>query len=324
MSCDSTLAHQLLWKMKYIRSVEETIAQRYSEQKMRCPTHLCVGQEAIAAGVAGVLRKDDFMVSTHRAHGHYLAKGGSLKKMMAEIYGKSSGCSSGKGGSMHLIDKSVGFMGSTAIVGNTIPVGVGLGFSIQIQQTDQVSCVFFGDGAVEEGVFYESVNFAVLKQLPVLFICENNLYSVYSHLTSRQPEDRRIYKMIQAMGLESEQGDGNRVVEVYEKVRQAVGDIRQKKGPRFLEFSTYRWREHCGPNFDNNLGYRTEQEFLDWKDYDPITLFEQQLLQTQTMTVEQIEKFQTQIDYEVEEAFQFAEESFFPHPEEAFSHLFKE
>src|SRR5476649_1203872 len=158
--------HDLLRAMMRIRSVEETIAERYREGKMRCPTHLCTGQEAVSAAVGMALRPDDFAVSTHRAHGHYLGKGGDLKRMMAEIHGKSTGCSAGKGGSMHLVDRSVGFMGSTAIVGNTVPVGVGLGLSIQLHGTDQVSTVFLGEAVVEEGVFFESVNFAVLRGLP--------------------------------------------------------------------------------------------------------------------------------------------------------------
>ncbi|MFH1309967.1 MAG: thiamine pyrophosphate-dependent dehydrogenase E1 component subunit alpha, partial [Candidatus Omnitrophota bacterium] len=232
--------------MKRIRFTEETIARRYNEWKMRCPTHLCTGQEAIAAAAGLALRKDDFVVSTHRAHGHYLAKGGNLKKMIAEIYGKASGCSGGKGGSMHLIDKTVGFMGSTAIVGGTIPIAVGLALSIQLHGTDQISCTFFGDGAVEEGVFYESVNFAALKKLPVLFICENNFYSVYSPLKVRQPEGRKIYKMVEAIGIPSEQIDGNNAPEVYHKLKLAARSIRKGEGPRFLEFLTYRWREHCG------------------------------------------------------------------------------
>ena len=206
---------ELLFKMKYIRGVEETIAERYNEQKMRCPTHLCTGQEAVAAAAGTVLRKDDFAVSSHRAHGHYLGKDGSLKRMIAEIYGKETGCSRGKGGSMHLIDQEVGFMGSTAIVGGTIPVGVGLGLSIQLKKTDQVSCVFLGDGSVEEGVFYESVNFAVVKKLPVVFICENNFYSVYSPLSVRQPEGRSISKMVKAMGAQVYNCDGNDPLKIF-------------------------------------------------------------------------------------------------------------
>ena len=169
---------RFLYQMKRIRIIEETIAARYCEGKMRCPTHLCSGQEAVAVGTCAALRPCDFVVSTHRSHGHYLAKGGNLKELIAEIYGKAAGCSSGKGGSMHLIDENVRFMGSTSIVGGTIPVGTGIGLSILLNGKDQISCVFLGDGAVEEGVFYESLNFAALKKLPVLYICENNIYCI--------------------------------------------------------------------------------------------------------------------------------------------------
>ena len=252
--------------MLRIRLIEESIAEKYSEQKMRCPTHLSIGQEAISVGVCGNLSNEDFLMSTHRAHAHYLAKGGNLKAMLAEIYGKKTGCSGGMGGSMHLIDKSVGFMGSTAIVANTIPVAVGLGMSLKIKQQENISCVFFGDGAVEEGAFYESINFALVHRLPVLFICENNLYSVYSGLDVRQPKNRKIYDMAKGIGISSDSGDGNKLEEVYEMTRQAKTKILSNEGPQLLEFSTYRWREHCGPNYDNDIGYRDEEEFLNWKE----------------------------------------------------------
>jgi len=309
--------------MKRIRAVEETIAERYNDGKMRCPTHLCTGQEAVAAGVGAVLRKDDFVVSTHRAHGHYLTKGGDLNRMMAEIYGKATGCSSGKGGSMHLIDESVGFMGSTSIVGGTIPVGTGIGFSISLHGTDQISCVFLGDGATEEGVFYESINFAALKKLPVMYICENNLYSVYSPLGVRQPAGRNIFEMVRCLGVQSESGDGNDVLDVYTKVSSAVKSIRAGNGPYFLEFSTYRWREHCGPNFDNDIGYRTEDEYLHWKTKDPIESLEATMLQNQTITSGEIVQMDEQLTSEVTGAFEFAETSPFPSPAEVSSHLFQ-
>ena len=256
--------------MLLVRLAEEEIAARYHEGKMRCPTHLSIGQEAVAAATGAALRNTDLAVSTHRAHAHYLGKGGELKSMIAEIYGKSAGCSKGRGGSMHLVDLRVGFMGSTAIVGNSIPVGVGLGLSLQLQKKDDIAVVFLGDAAVEEGVFYESANFAVLKKLPVLFICENNLYSVYSPLAVRQPEGRVIHKMVQALGMPGADGDGNDVLECYAKISESVKRIRQGEGPEFLEFYTYRWREHCGPNYDNDIGYRTEAEFLEWKAKDPL------------------------------------------------------
>lgn len=307
---------ELLYRMKLIRMVEEDIAVRYPESQMRCPTHLCTGQEAVSAAVGLVLRRDDFAVSTHRAHGHFLGKGGNLNALIAEIYGKATGCSAGKGGSMHLIDKSVGFMGSTAIVGGTIPIGVGLGLSIQLYNTDQVSCVFLGDAAIEEGVFYESVNFAVLKKLPVLFVCENNLYSVYSSLKVRQPKGRAIYKMVEAIGCPAEQSDGNNVESVYKKVSNVVCRIRRGQGPYFFEFLTYRWREHCGPNFDNDLGYRTNQEYLKWKKRDPILFFEKILLNRKVIKKTDIIEINRDIKRKVDLAFIFAENSPFPRVDE--------
>jgi len=321
---NTALGVELLLRMKRIRLTEETIAERYCEWKMRCPTHLCTGQEAVAAAVGLALRTNDFAMSTHRSHGHYLGKGGDLKKMIAEIFGKATGCSSGKGGSMHLIDLDVGFKGSTAIVGGSIPVGVGLGLSIKLHGTDQISCVFFGDGSTEEGVFYESLNFAVLKRLPVLFICENNLYSVYSPLSVRQPAGRKIYEIAGAIGCMAAHGEGNDALEIYKLVSEAIKDLRNGNGPRFFELATYRWREHCGPNFDNDIGYRTEKEFLSWKDRDPIRFLEKSLLSQSTITPVDIEKMEASLQKEVDEAFEYAENSPFPAEEEAFSDLFRE
>ncbi|OGW74254.1 MAG: hypothetical protein A3J81_00010 [Nitrospirae bacterium RIFOXYB2_FULL_43_5] len=215
-------------------------------------------------------------------------------------------------------------MGSTAIVGGTMPLGVGLGLSIKLKGTDQVSCVFFGDGSVEEGVFYESVNFAVLKKLPVIFMCENNFYSVYSPLKVRQPEGREIYQMVQAMGCTAEQGDGNNVLEVYQRVSAVVEAMRKGSGPHFFEFKTYRWREHCGHNYDNDLGYRTNEEYLSWKEKDPICYLESYLLEKSIITQNAISDMHMKIQKEVDAAFDFAEQSPFPQPENAYSNLFKE
>lgn len=292
--------------MLRIRLTEESIAERYSEQKMRCPTHLSIGQEAVSVGVCTNLSQRDLVLSSHRAHAHYLAKGGSLKRMIAEIYGKKTGCSKGMGGSMHLIDKSVGFMGSSAIVANTIPVAVGLGLSLKLKESNNLSCVFFGDGAVEEGVFYESVNFAILHGLPVLFVCENNLYSVYSGLEVRQPKGRKIYEMVKGLGIESDYGDGNNVSEVSEKVAIAKEKIFEGEGPQFLEFETYRWREHCGPNYDNDIGYRDEKEFLEWKKRDPIENILKRINKNKSLAIRE------KINKEINEAFNFAERSPFP------------
>jgi len=318
-----SLEWQLLFRMKRIRHVEDEIARCYGEEKMRCPTHLSIGQEAVAAGVGLALRRDDFAVSTHRAHAHYLGKGGDLRAMVAEIYGKATGCSRGRGGSMHLIDLAVGFEGSTAIVASSIPVGVGLALSAQLHGTDQLCCIFLGDGAVEEGVFYESVNFAAVRRLPVLFLCENNLYSVYSPLSVRQPAGRKIHEMVGAIGVETAHGDGNDADEVYRTTAEAIRGIREGSGPRFLEFSTYRWREHCGPNYDNDIGYRTEEEFIEWKARDPIPRYERRLLAAGLLSQNDVAAMQLAIEREVGDAFEFADASPFPDPADAGINLYR-
>jgi len=316
------IAKQLLFQMRRIRHVEQEIARRYGEGKMRCPTHLSVGQEAVSAAVGLALQCSDLAVSGHRAHAHYLGKGGSLPAMLAEIYGRIGGCSRGKGGSMHLIDESVGFMGSTAIVAGTIPVGVGLAYGMKCKRTDQVSCVFHGDAAVEAGVFFESVNFAVVKKLPVLFLCENNLYSVYSPLSVRQPEGRSIAKMAEGLGMKTSSGDGNNVAEVYTKTIEALASIRAGGGPQLLEFSTYRWLEHCGPNYDNDIGYRTEAEYLSWKAREPIARFESALVADGIVSVAEVAQMDLDIECEVIAAFEFADASPFPATTSAYTDLY--
>ena len=308
--------------MYRIRAVEEEIARRYPEGKMRCPVHLSIGQESIPAAFAESVNTTDFAVSTHRGHAHYLAKGGNLNAMIAEIYGKATGCAKGKGGSMHLIDLAINFMGTSAIVGNSIPIGVGLALSAQLKGTNQVSCVFLGDGAVEEGEFYESVNFAAVRGLPVLFICENNLYSVYSPLSVRQPKGRSIAKMVEAMGLKVAIGDGNDVISTYNIIKHAVTEIRNSSGPQFLEFSTYRWREHCGPHFDNDIGYRTEQEFLEWQQRDPLRCLEDDFKQMPSSVIKQVDEIKAQVTADIREAFELAESAPFPLQSEAYEGVY--
>ena len=308
------LYHNLFFQMLRIRMIEETIANHYSQQKMRTPVHLSIGQEAAAVASGAVLQKTDYAVSGHRAHAHYLAKGGSLNAMIAEIHGKVTGCCRGRGGSMHLIDQSVGFMGSTAIVGNTIPIGVGLGLSIQLSGDNRVSCIYLGDGAIEEGVFYESLNFAVLKKLPVLFICENNLYSVYTPLSKRQPLQRKIYEMVRAIGAHTNLVEnGYDVLSCYNVLNKMVGCVREGNGPGFVEIYTYRYREHCGPNYDNDIGYRTTEEYESWLKRDSIAAFQQQV----NISDAEFHDMQNKIIFEINAAFTFADQSDFPDSREA-------
>lgn len=307
----------LFRQMLRIRLVEEAIADHYPEQKMRTPVHLSIGQEAVAVAAGNALRKTDYAISTHRSHAHYLGKGGSLPAMLAELHGKVTGCCRGRGGSMHLIDAAVGFMGSTAIVGNTIPIGVGLGLSIQLAEENKVSCVFVGDGAIEEGVFYESLNFAVLKKLPVLFVCENNRYSVYTPIEKRQPNGRLIRDVAKSIGALIDHGDGNDVIDCYQKITKAADALRQGSHPWFLEFDTYRWREHCGPNYDNHLGYRSVEEFEYWRARDPIPQFKQYLLDHQLCTQDMFQHMEEEIHQEIQMGFDFAKGSSFPDSIEA-------
>ncbi len=304
--------HSLLASLMRIRTVEEKIVELYPEQQMRCPVHLSIGEEAVAAGVCANLNKDDYVLSNHRSHAHYLAKGGNLKMMMAEVYGKATGCSKGKGGSMHLIDLEAGFLGAAPIIGSTIPITVGTAFGTMMRGESHVSVTFFGDAASEEGVLYESLNFASLKKLPVVFVCENNLYSVYSPLSVRQPPGREIFRLAEGHNIPSYQGDGNNIVEVYEMAREAVKHAREGKGPTFLEFKTYRWREHVGPYYDNDLGYRTEKEFLEWRKRCPLETYREKILKEGLITQEEYDRIAQKISAEMDEAVAFAKASPFP------------
>ena len=223
---------------------------------------------------------------------------------------------------MHLIDLNVNFMGSTAIVGNSLPIGAGLALTIRIENSNKVSCIFLGDGCVEEGVFHETINFCALNKLPVLFVCENNLYSVYSSMSVRQPKNRSITKMVNAMGIKSFNADGNDVLKIYNIVSRELSKIRSGFGPRFIEFDTYRWREHCGPNYDNDLEYRTESEFQKWKDRCPIETFKERLLEAEIVTDQNLQNMADDISREIEEAVAFAQECPFPDTGRLMKHIY--
>jgi pyruvate dehydrogenase E1 component alpha subunit len=319
---DLKLKKKLYYDMLRVRLIEEAIGEHYREQEMRCPVHLGIGQEAIAVGVCANLNRLDYVMSTHRSHLHYLAKGGDIKAMLAEIYGKSTGCSRGKGGSQHLIDIEAGFLGATPIVGSIIPVAVGVAFGVSMKNEERVVVVFFGDAAVEGGIFSESLNFASLKKLKIIFVCENNLYSVYTHLRERQPINRSNVDIAIAHGVCGFEADGNDVVEVYESMSRTIEDVRRGLGPAYVEYKTYRWREHCGPNFDNDLGYRAEAEYLSWRKRCPIESFENQLKKEEALAEVEINHIKAEIESEIEEAFAFAKNSEFPDSVELYSDLY--
>ena len=315
---------RLLRAMMRIRLSEEAIADRYAEQQMRCPVHLSIGQEGVAVGVCATLRAGDYTMSTHRAHAHYLAKGGSLKAMLGELYGKETGCCGGRGGSMHLVDRSVGFLGATPIVGSSLPVAVGTAFGSQLQGEDRVTVAFFGEGTTEEGVFAESVNFAALKRLPVVFVCENNLYSVYSPPEVRFHPDRDRVALAKAHGIAAGKGDGNDVEQVLAMTGEAVAAVRAGSGPAFLEFDTYRWREHCGPNYDNDIGYRTEEEFLAWQAQCPVSGYRSLLLEQGVVDGAALDGIEAEIGREIEAALADARQASFPSVESMAADLYAE
>ena len=314
----------LYYSMLRIRMVEERIAKLYSEQEMRCPVHLSIGQEGVAVGVCEHLQKNDIVMSAHRAHAHYLAKGGNLKAMLAELHGKSTGCAMGKGGSMHLIDLESGFFAAVPIVGSTIPIAVGVAWAFKMKKSTNIVTVFLGDGATEEGVFFESLDFASLKNVPILFVCENNFYSVYSNLKVRQAPQRKISVLAESHGIKTFTGDGNDVQQVSEMTREAIKFIKGSNKPVFLELETFRWLEHCGPNGDDELGYRELGELEKWIKKCPIESYKNTIIEKSIVTESEITQIIENINSEINDAFNFAKESVFPGLELLNQHIYKD
>ena len=243
----------LLEELLRVRISEMTLADKYKLQLMKTPTHFGVGQEAVAVGVCSALNKDDYVFSHHRSHNHYIAKGGNFFKLASELLGRETGCSRGRGGSVHLTDIDVGFVASTAILGETVAAAVGGALSLSMDKKSNIVTTFFGDATLEEGIFYECLIYASLKNLPVLFVCENNGYATESSLDVRQPEGFDFCKRVDAFGLRSKNIDGNDVEQVYIETSNAIEYIRNEKRPFFLECNTYRWLEHVGPYYDHEL-----------------------------------------------------------------------
>ncbi len=296
-----------------IRRVEEEVAAVYPTDKIKSPVHLSIGQEAVSVGVCEALRKDDIVFGTYRSHALYLAKGGDVRKMVAELYGKMTGCAKGKGGSMHLIDAGARVMGASAVVGTTIPQAVGYAYALKLKRQDAVVVSFFGDGAVDEGVFHESLNFAALKSLPIVFICENNSYAIHTHQLRRQ-KLANICERARAYGMPAEQIPDNDVVRIYERVSAAVEKMRSgKAGPVFFECLTYRLKEHVGPNDDFHLGYRSREEAERWIENDPIRRL------AKAIDAAQRQKIESEVEAEIRDAFAFAEESPFPESAELYT-----
>jgi pyruvate dehydrogenase E1 component alpha subunit len=299
------LFHQAL----RIRLVEQRIIELYPSDKIQSPVHLSIGQEAVAVGTCQDLRPSDLLFGSYRSHAFYLAKGGSLNEMMAELYGKHTGCGGGKAGSMHLTAPEVGFMGSSAVVASTIPHAVGAALAAKRRGTDQVIVTVFGDGATEEGVYHESLNFAALHRLPVLFLCENNGLAVHSRIEQRQAYE--IEEHAKSYGIATRVcADGIDFTRVYDVVSAAIADVRRSRLPQFVECRTYRYLEHVGIGEDHHVGYRSPAEAEPWKGQDP-------LIANRTL----IERFTPSIVAEIDRAIAFAEASPWPGPESLLAHV---
>jgi TPP-dependent pyruvate/acetoin dehydrogenase alpha subunit len=303
--------------MYRIRFVEERIVKIYHTDRIKSPVHLSIGQEAPSVGVCAALRLTDVVFGTYRGHALYLAKGGDLNRMVAELYGKASGVAKGKAGSMHLADASVLMMGTSAIVATTIPHAVGYALAEKFRGRDTVVAVFFGDGASEEGVLHESANFAALHMLPVLFVCENNFYAIHTPLKSRVPMPNYCARM-EAYGIPSRKILRNNVLETAQTAGEMIGQMREGRiGPAFLEIETYRWREHVGPGEDWALGYRSREEAEPWIRGDEVERIGRQLDLDVRTSIEHA------VETEVETAFRLAEEAAFPSDEELLTDVFQ-
>ena len=294
--------------MLEIRLSEERIAAMHLKKEITGPVHLYTGQEAIAAGVCAHLNKDDYVFSNHRSHGHFIAKGACLEALFAELFGRLGGCSKGKGGSMHLVDTSVGYMGSSSIVAGNIPICVGVGLALKLKRSRNISVCFFGDGAVDEGAFYESLNFASLKDLPVFFVCENNFYAICSHQSKRQKNDD-IYKRSIALGVPAKRLDGNDVLEIEAESARIIKSMRRQQGPYLIECRTYRWMSHAGPKEDTHLGYRCQEELDYWKSRCPIKRMEGFLFKKNIITKQQSMDIRSDILGRIDQAVSFARRS---------------
>jgi TPP-dependent pyruvate/acetoin dehydrogenase alpha subunit len=298
-----------------IRRVEEKIIDVYPSDRVKSPVHLSIGQESVSVGVCAALAPDDIAFGTYRGHALYLAKGGDLKRMIAELYGKVDGASRGKAGSMHLIDLSANMMGTSAIVATTIPQAVGYAFALKTRQAKQIVVCFFGEGAMDEGVCYESLNFAALKKLPILFICENNHYAIYSHIRERMPHPDPCERAA-VFRIPNERIEGGDTLKIRDASQKAVAKVRAGEGPQFIECMTYRWRDHVGPDEDRKWKYRADEELDDWIRRDELKRLGEMLDAGERQQIE------AAADAEIAAAFDYAEVSVFPGPEELATNVF--
>ncbi len=306
-----------------LRRTEETLAELYREQEMRTPTHFGIGQEAVASGVSEALAPEDVVYSHHRCHNHYLARGGSVEALAAELYGRETGCSRGRGGSVHLTARERGFVVSSAIVGETVAVATGSALAFKMDGVPRVAVTFFGEATWEEGIIYECLNYASIRRLPVFFVCENNLYSTESPLAVRQPPGTDLCERAGAFKIPAERIDGNDVAGVYAAARRALDGIRGGEGPYLLECMTYRWREHVGPLYDHEMGrtYRSRAELEEWMARCPVKRARQRLLDGRHAAEGEIVLWEGEIEREIAAAVKAAKAAPQPSPADLFEHV---
>lgn len=308
-------------KMLSIRIAEEEIAKYYLENKVMSFVHFYVGQEAVAVGVCDALTREDRAMGNHRSHGHYLAKGGALKPMLCELLGKAEGCCRGKGGSMHMIDKSVNFIGSTPILGSVVPLANGSAFEQKYSKRSSVTAVFCGDGAFEEGVVYETLNLAALFKLPLLLVIENNLYSVNSKIKDRRSAEHDVEKIVTGFGVTYVKADGNDYHDVHTKAQKLVEHIRAGKGPAVLECITYRHMAHSAPIFDDAQGYREEDVLEKRLEKDSVKKLKNELLE-KGVAADDLSKLENDIRAEVFASLQYAVAAPYPAPESLYTDVY--
>ena len=323
MRIDSKKKTELYQTMLRIRRFEEKVIDLYARQQIPGIVHLYIGEEAVASGVCANLRKDDYITSTHRGHGHCIAKGGDLRLMMAELFGKVTGYCHGKGGSMHIANIDLGILGANGIVGGGLPIAGGAALSIKMRGTDQVAVSFFGDGACNQGTFHESLNLAAAWRLPVVYVCENNQYGL-STAQQRVGAIQDYYLRKEAYGIEGCKVDGNDVLAVYEAAQEAVGRARQGKGPTLIECKTYRWRGHYEGEADRTYLYRTKEEIEQWMKRCPIERFKKTLLAEGLAKESDLDKIDRTIQENLEDAIHFASDSPEPNPEDALKDIYCE
>ena len=321
MNLSSTQMVDLYKMMVTIRLFEEKTQDLYARGSIPGLAHLYIGEEAVAAGVCAHLRREDYITSTHRGHGHVIAKGAELKYMMAELYGKRTGYCKGKGGSMHIADVDIGILGANGIAGGGIPIAVGAALSTKIRKTDQVTACFFGDGASNNGTFHEGLNFASVHRLPVVFICENNLYGISVSQKQHQAiQDISIRSV--AYNMPGITIDGNDVLAVYEESGKAIQRARAGEGPTLVECKTYRWRGHHEGDINQGGRYRTMEEVQEWMKKCPIKRFGEKLVREGVLDNKQIEQIYQDIGKKVDEAVEFANQSPFPDPKDLYEDVY--